>query len=102
MSLTSKEQIDAAGNVSGSRGSGGEPPSKRARTDADWKALVSPDVQSMLVRDMLIKPTKAFSNATDSSNLKDFVFVGNKDVEISIPKSKPIVIPNLKVLLTHA
>lgn len=65
----------------------GEPLPKRPRTREDWAELLAPDTASIKIRGMRIKPTDAFSNTTDSKRVNGFVFVGNKDVEISIPKS---------------
>ena len=59
------------------------PPSNRPLSRQDWMNLSAPKSNSIFRGGLHIKPTDAFSHATNSSRLDGFIFVGNKTLSLN-------------------
>lgn len=59
-------------------------------TRQEWINLVAPNSASIYRGGLHIKPTEAYSNATNSTRLDGFIFVGNNEIALNTTKGKQV------------
>ena len=63
-------------------------PTLQPLTKQDWVNLTAPNSTSIYRGGMHIKPTDAFSSATNSKRLDGFIFVGNDDIALATSRGR--------------